>query len=155
MIYPYISHYFYDCLVMLMTLLVGRQIFNIRLTTRQVVFFVLFMMTIYQLNFMFFIPKFGKSIQYVTLYMGLLISYKYIIKMNTIASLIVITTSTAINGIWTNINLHFMLTFLFANYGMALESKHVQYTSYVIVLVILDLILLGFKVRILDLEKYS
>lgn len=155
MFYPYPSHYLYDIMVVGITLLMARQVFNLSLTKKQLVAFVTLMMVCYQANFYIVEPLWGKEFKYITLYFGFLIAYTVIVRLNLISSLIVILSLTAFNGIWTNINLYFMLQTLFGTYAEALAAPHVQYTCYVVSVVILSSLMLLFKVKILDIQRYS
>jgi hypothetical protein len=155
MIYPYVSHYLYDILVIGAALVVGKQLFNFKVTKKQFVAFLLFMMFFYQINFYVTEAFFVKEYKYVVLYMGMLLAYMYILKLRLIAALIVIVTTTALNGIWTNINLIWMLHFLFDNYGDALDAKHLQYSCYTLSVIVLNSLMVLFKVRIVDIRKYN
>lgn len=154
MFYNYPIHYLYDLLAMAMLLVLGNQLFNITFSKKQVIWFLIWMMIFYQINFYLVEAFLPKEFKYITLYLGLYIGYHFIIKLNVIGSLIVIMTTTAMNGIFTNINLIFMLRFLFPNYGIALEAQHLQYTCYIISMVFLSLMTRVLKLKICDLERY-
>jgi len=154
MFYNYTSHYLYDILAIVTLLFNARQMFNLTLTRRQAASFVFWMMLFYQINFYITVPYLNREYKYVVLYLGLYLGYRYIIKMNVVGTLIIITTTTALNGIFTNINLYFMLRYIFPNYGIALEAQHLQYTSYIVSVVILTGIIWVLKPRICDLQRY-
>lgn len=154
MFYNYPTHYLYDMLAIVTLLINARQLFNLNLSKKQATAFVAWMMLFYQINFYITVPYLNREYKYVILYLGLYIGYHFIIKMNVVGSLIVITTTTALNGIFTNINLYFMLKYLFPNYGVALEAQHLQYTCYIISVVILTGLIRVLRVRIFDLQRY-
>lgn len=154
MIYPYISHYFYDLLVIGVALLAGRAMFYLKFTKKQFLFLI-WMMFFTSLIFYVtevFLPK---EFKYVVLYLGMTSAYIYVLKLNWVAALIVIMTTTALNGIWTNINMAWMLEFIFDNYGQALDAKHLQYTCYTLSVTVLNGSIFFFKLHILDLERYN
>lgn len=153
--YNYPIHYLYDFLVVGITLLMARQVFNLKLSKIQLALFLVCMMFCYQLNFYYVIPVLGPSFKYLTLYLGFLFAYTVIVRLSFIASLIVIMSLTAFNGLWTNINLYFMLQFLFSDYKEALSYQHLQYTCYVVSVVILSSLMLLFRVKILDIQRYN
>lgn len=154
MFYEYPMHYIYDLLAIAMLLVLANQVFAIKVTKKQWVMFIIWMMICYQINFYVILEYFPRPTKYVTLYLGLYIGYHFIMKLNTIGSLIVITTSSAMNGIFTNINLFWMLACIFPNYGVALEHVHLQYTCYILSIVVLSLLTRVFKFRVLDLQRY-
>jgi len=155
MIYPYISHYFYDLLVVSLALLVGKQLFHLKFSFKQFLMFLAVMMLCYQFNFYIVERFFGKEYKYVILYIGMLIGYSKLLKLNLIASLIVIMTTAVVNGIWTNVNIMWMLTFLFDTYEEALASQHVQYTCYTLTTCVFNGLLILFRVHIFDIQKYT
>lgn len=155
MIYNYPIHYLYDILVLLMNILLARQVFNLNLTKYQPVLFVAWVMVFYQINFYIIEPNFPKEYKYIILYIGLLTAYYFIAKLSFIASLIILMCSTAFNGFMTNMNLLFMLRFLFPNYGAALEAQHLQYTCYTFTVVLICFLSILFKVKFFDIQKYS
>lgn len=154
MFYNYLMHYIYDIVIVATLLTNAKQLFNLSLSSKQVLAFVAWMMIFYQLNFYVVVPYLNREYKYVVLYLGLYLGYHFIIKLNVVGSLIVITTSTALNGIFTNINLFFMLKFLFPNYGIALDAQHIQYSCYVLTVMILTALLKLSRIRICDLERY-
>lgn len=154
MFYNYPIHYLYDFLTISVILLMGKQMFNLRLKPTYMLAFIMWMMVLYQLNFYVIIPYLPREFKYVTLYLGLYFGFHNIIGLKTVGALIVITVTSAMNGIFTNINLIFMLKFLFPNYGIALEAQHLQYTCYVVSVVILATLLRVFNVKIFDLQRY-
>lgn len=153
--YPYPSHYIFDILVMLMMLLLGKQLYNLTVSKKQGVAFIAFMMMFYQINFYITEVYFDRSFKYPVLYLGLVLAYMIIVRLNLISAMIVILTTAALNGIWTNLNLAFMLTFVYENYGVALEHKQEQYGFYMMTIVIMSSLLMLLKVRIFDIQKYS
>lgn len=155
MIYTYPSHYLYDFLAICMLIVLAKQLYNLILSKKQIVTFVVWMMICYQINFYVVIPKLPREFKYITLYIGLVLGFTFIIKLKLVGSLIVIMTTTALNGIFTNINLIYMLKLLFPNYGVALEAQHIQYTCYVVSIVILSLMTKVLNIRILDIQKYN
>lgn len=155
MIYQYPIHYLYDILVLGMNLMLARQVFNLKVTKKQMVAYIFWVMIFYQINFYLIEPNFSKEFKYITLYVGLLTAYYLIIRLSFIGSLIIIMCTTAFNGIMTNTNLIFMLTLLFPNYGAALEAQHLQYTCYVITVVVMCSLTLIFKLNFFDIQKYS
>lgn len=154
MFYNYPIHYLYDLLAIGVVLFSGKQLFNLDVKRQQAVLFLFWMMMMYQLNFYVVIPYLPREFKYVTLYLGLYFGYHYIIGLKMVGALIVITVTSALNGIFTNINLMWMLKFLFPNYGLALEAQHLQYSCYVVTLVILTCLLKLSKIRIVDLQRY-
>ncbi|MBI9013630.1 MAG: hypothetical protein JEZ08_15460 [Clostridiales bacterium] len=155
MIYNYPSHYLYDFLAVCMLLVLAKQLYNLVLSKKQIVAFVLWMMTWYQINFYIVIPLLPREFKYITLYIGLILGFVFIIRLKLVGSLIVIMTTSALNGVFTNINLFFMLRTLFPNYGVALEAQHVQYTCYIVSIIILSLMTKALNIRILDIQKYN
>jgi hypothetical protein len=155
MIYPYISHYLYDLLVIGIALLAGRAMFNLKFSKGQFFLFLIWMIFFYQLNFYITETFLPKEFKYIILYIGMTSAYILVLKLNWVAALIVIMTTTALNGIWTNINMAWMLRFLFDNYGQALEAKHLQYTCYTLSVTILNGSIALFKLHILDLKRYN
>lgn len=155
MIYTYPSHYLYDFLAVCMLIFLAKQLYNLILSKQQIITFVIWMMISYQINFYVVIPLLPREFKYITLYIGLVLGFMFIIRLKLVGSLIVIMTTTALNGIFTNINLIFMLKFLFPNYGVALDAQHIQYTCYVVSIVILSLMTKVFNIRILDIQKYN
>ncbi|MCH4887139.1 hypothetical protein EZV73_06135 [Acidaminobacter sp. JC074] len=154
MFYNYPIHYLYDLLAMGVILFLGKQLFNLTVTKKQMGLFIGWMMLCYQINFYLVVPYLQRELKYIVLYLGLYIGFRYIIKLKTVGSLIVITTTSALNGIFTNINLYFMLVFLFPNYGVALEAQHLQYTCYIVSIVLLSILTKVLNLQIFDLEKY-
>lgn len=154
-IYEYPIHYLYDVLVMLMMVLMGRQFFNLNMTRKQVISFVLFMMVFYQINFLYVEPVYDKGPKYLVLYLGLFLAYKLIAKLNWVSAMLVILTTSVFNGIWTNVNVMFMLTFFYDNYGIALDHKHEQYTFYFITVMIMAGLTLMSRFKIVDIQKYN
>jgi len=138
-----------------MLLFLAEQLYNLVLSKKQIGLFVLWMMTCYQINFYIVIPLLPREFKYLTLYIGLVIAFTLIIRLKLVPSLIVIMTTTALNGIFTNINLIYMLKLLFPNYGVALEAQHLQYTCYVVSIVILSLMTKVLGIKILDIQKYN
>lgn len=155
MIYNYPIHYLYDLLAVCMLLFMAKQLYNLVLTKKQIVSFVIWMMFCYQLNFYVIIPNFPREFKFLTLYVGLISGFAVLIKLNLVGSLIVIMSTSALNGVFTNINLFFMLGLLFPNYGAALEAQHVQYTCYIISIVVLSLSTKVFGIRIFDIQRYD
>jgi len=155
MIYTYPLHYLYDFLAVCMLLFLAEQLYNLVLSRKQIGLFVLWMMACYQINFYLVIPLLPREFKYITLYVGLVIAFTLIIRLKLVPSLIVIMTTTALNGIFTNINLIYMLKLLFPNYGVALEAQHLQYTCYVVSIVILSLMTKVLGIKILDIRKYN
>jgi len=155
MFYNYPSHYLYDFVVLTMNILLAKQVFNLTLTRNQIIAFVGWMMIFYQINFYLIVPNYPREYKYIILYLGLILAYYLIANLSFTASLIVIMTTTALNGIWTNINLGFMLQFVFKNYGLALESQHLQYTCYTLTIVIMASLVMLFRFRIFDIQKYN
>jgi hypothetical protein len=155
MIYNYPIHYLYDFLAVAMLLFVAKQMYNLVLSKKQIVGFMTWMMLFYQINFYLVIPNLPREFKYMTLYVGLVAGFTVIIRLNLVGSLIVIMSTTAINGIFTNINLIFMMGLIFPNYGVALESQHLQYTCYIISIVILSLSTKMFRIKILDIQRYN
>lgn len=155
MFYEYPSHYIYDFIVISMTVLVGRQAYNIKMSPKQYAVYTAFMMLCYQINFYIIVPFFPREFKYVTLYVGLLLAFLYILKLKLIPALIVIVSAAAFNGIWTNINLYFMLKYVFENYGKALEAVHAQYSYYVISVIILSSLVLISNIKVVDIQKYN
>jgi hypothetical protein len=155
MFYPFPLHYLYDFLVLTMTLIVTRQVFNLKLNIKQYTAFVSVMMFFYQFNFLVIERQFPKEVKYVTLYIGFMVCYMYIVKLKFLPALIITMCTTAFNGIWTNINLFFMLSFLFPTYEVALEFKHLQYTCYTFTVLVLSALTLLFRFRIFDIQRYN
>ncbi len=155
MVYNYPSHYLYDFLAVSMLLVLAKQLYNISLDKKQIASFIIWMMLFYQINFYIIIPNFQREYKYAVLYIGLFLGFHFMIRLNSVVSVIIIMTTTALNGIFTNLNLLFMLQFIFPNYGVALEAQHFQYSCYIISIVILSMLTRVFKLRICDLERYS
>jgi hypothetical protein len=61
----------------------------------------------------------------------------------------------AVNGIATNFNIFALLLNQFDSYGLALESDFIQYTSLVMVTLMIFMILKTFNIRILDISRYD
>lgn len=154
MFYPYFSHYFYDILVISIALLAGKQLFHLKFSQKQFIAFIIAMMFCYQLNF-YFIEDIGKEYKYIVLYTGMILSYIFILRLSLTAALIVIMTTTAFNGIWTNFNMLWMLKFLFDDYQAALDSKHIQYTCYTVTVCTFNSLIVLFKIHIFDIQKYN
>lgn len=154
-IYNHPSHYLYDILIMLMMVLMGRQLFNLTMTWKQVVAFVSFMMVFYQINFLVVEPLLGKGPKYLVLYLGLYLAYMLIVKLNWLSALVTILTMSAFNGIWTNINIMVMLSFFYDNYAEALEHQHAQYTFYVVTVMFLAGFTILSKFKLFDIQKYN
>ena len=155
MIYNYPSHYVYDFIAVASSLLIVRQIFALSMGKKQFVLFMAWMMTVYQINFYMVIPYFPREYKYLTFMIGFFLAYKIIGKLNYVSSMIIVMVMILLNGMWTNINLYFMLQFIFPNYGLALEAQHFQYTSYIVSVLIGTTIVLLSKVKIVDIERYS
>jgi len=155
MIYNYPIHYLYDLLAICMMLFIGKQLYNLILTKKQIISFVVWMMICYQINFYIVIRYLPREFKYVTLYLGLVIGFLLFVRLNLVGSLLVILTTTSVNGVFTNINLFFMLKFLFPNYGIALEAQHIQYTCYIVSVVILSLMTKVFNIKIFDIQRYN
>jgi len=154
MFYSYPIHYLYDVLAVGVILFLGKQLFNLTLRKKQAALFIGWMMLCYQINFYIVVPLLSRELKYIVLYIGLYIGFRYIIGLKIVSSLIVITTTSALNGIFTNINLFLMLSFLFPNYGVALEAQHLQYTCYIVSIVFLSILTKVLNLYIFDLEKY-
>ncbi|MBN2795461.1 MAG: hypothetical protein JXR88_08660 [Clostridia bacterium] len=154
-IYAHPSQYLYDILVMLMMVLMGKQLFNLTMTWKQVVAFVSFMMIFYQINFLFVERLVGKGPKYVVLYLGLFIAYMLIIKLNWLSALVTILTMSAFNGIWTNINILLMLSLFYDDYAEALSHQHAQYTFYVVTVMVLAGFTILSKFKLFDIQKYN
>ncbi len=155
MFYTYPSHYLYDFLAVSMLLVLAKQLYNISLDKKQIASFIIWMMLFYQINFYIIIPNFQREYKFAVLYIGLFLGFHFIIRLNSVVSVIIIMTTTALNGIFTNLNLLFMLQFVFPNYGVALEAQHFQYSCYIISIVILSMLTRVFRLRICDLQRYS
>ena len=155
MVYTYPSHYLYDFLAVSMLLVLAKQLYNISLDKKQIASFIIWMMLFYQINFYIIIPNFQREYKFAVLYIGLFLGFHFIIRLNSVVSVIIIMTTTALNGIFTNLNLLFMLQFVFPNYGVALEAQHFQYSCYIISIVILSMLTRVFRLRICDLQRYS
>jgi CDP-diglyceride synthetase len=155
MVYNYPSHYLYDFLAVSMLLVLAKQLYNISLDKKQIASFIIWMMLFYQINFYIIIPNFQREYKYAVLYIGLFLGFHFIIRLNSVVSVIIIMTTTSLNGIFTNLNLLFMLQFVFPNYGVALEAQHFQYSCYIISIVILSMLTRVFRLRICDLQRYS
>lgn len=154
-IYPHLSHYLYDILVMLMMVLMGKQLFNLNMSWKKVVVFVAFMMIFYQINFLFTEPLIGKGPKYLVLYMGLFLAYVIVIRLNWVSALMMILTMSAFNGIWTNINVMVMLTFFYENYAEAISHQHAQYTFYVVTVMTMASLTILSRFKLFDIQKYN
>lgn len=155
MFYNYPIHYLYDFLVLSMNILMVRQVFQLRLSTERMLLFIAWVMVFYQINFYVVEPSLPKEYKYIVLYIGLLSAYYLIMRLSLVGSMIIIMCTTAFNGVMTNINILFMLRFLFPNYGAALQAQHLQYTCYVITVVLICFATILFRVEFFDIEKYS
>ncbi len=155
MIYEYPVHYLYDLVLVIATLLVINQCFLITASKKTILIFVLFMMLCYQINFYIAIPLIGRPFKYVILLIGFFISYKFVLKLNMISSVLVLMGTVLINSLITNINLLFMLTFIFTDYETALKSAHLQYTCYMFTVLLFSVAIKISKITIIDIERYS
>jgi hypothetical protein len=72
-----------------------------------------------------------------------------------VASTLFMIINLTINGIATNLNIFTLLLTQYGSYGLALESDFYQYTSLVMVMMMIYIVLKTFNIRILDISRYN
>lgn len=93
--------------------------------------------------------------KYICIFIGFSLGIRFILKLPTIATVLVMILNLTINGIATNINIMTLVMVQFNSYGIALEHDFVQYTSLVMVTLMQFLIIKTFNIRILDISRYN
>lgn len=143
--------------IMVVTMTVGmiKQLFYIKMVLSKVIMFVIWMQLVFIFNDFVIQANFPLEFKYPTILVGFSIGFYFILNFPLIATVMVMIVNLAVNALATNLNIFTLLLTQFSSYGVALANDFTQYTSLVMMTVMIYLIIKTFDVRILDISRYS
>jgi len=132
-----------------------KQLFYVKTTAKQTLLYLTWIQIVFIFNDYVIQTNFDLQYKYLTIFVGFVIAFVYIIKLSKVASVLVMVISLTINGMATNLNILALTLNQFSSYGEALEHDFIQYTSLVMVTGMIYMVMKTFNVRVLDVSKYN
>lgn len=145
----------HNLIITYLTLGILNQLFYIRISRRQVISYVLWMQAIFIFNDFVIQAHFPLEWKYPMLFVGFTVGFLVFLRLPLVSSMLLMIINLAINGIATNLNIATLLLTQFKSYGLALESDFYQYTSLVMVILMMFMVLKTFNIRVLDISRYN
>ncbi|MBI9013629.1 MAG: hypothetical protein JEZ08_15455 [Clostridiales bacterium] len=145
----------HNLIITYLTLGILRQLFYIKRNKIQTISYVLWMQAVFIFNDFFIQAHLPLEFKYLSLFVGFTFGFIVFLKLPIVSTTLFMIVNLAINGIATNFNIVALLLTQFDSYGLALESDFIQYTSLVMVTLMVFMILKTFDVRILDISRYN
>lgn len=131
------------------------QLFYIRVPYKKITLFVLWIQVVFIFNDFVVEPRFALSWKYPVIFIGFYVGFLFLMRISFVSSTLLIISNLIINGTATNINIFVLLLTQYDNYGHALAQNFVQYTSLVMVMSMLYMLIKAFNVRLLDISRYD
>lgn len=145
----------HNLIITYLTLGILRQLFYIRKQFSQTISYVIWMQLVFIFNDFVIQAHFPLEFKYLNLFVGFVIGFLLFLKLPLVSTTLFMIINLAVNGIATNFNIFALLLNQFSSYGLALESDFIQYTSLVMVTLMIFMILKTFNLRILDISRYN
>lgn len=145
----------HNLIITYLTLGILRQLFYIRRKFKQTLTYVLWMQLVFLFNDFYIQVHLPLEFKYLVIFIGFIVGFIVFLKLPIVSTTLFIIINLAVNGIATNFNIFALLLNQFDSYGQALESDFIQYTSLVMVTLIIYMILKTFDFRILDISRYD
>lgn len=145
----------HNLIITYLTLGILRQLFYIKRNNMQTISYIIWMQVVFVFNDFFIQAYLPLEFKYINILVGFTIGFLVFLRLSMVSTTLLVIVNLAINGIATNLNICTLLFTQFDNYGLALESDFVQYTSLVMVTLMVFMILKTFNVRILDISRYN
>lgn len=148
----YIIH---DIILAYISLKISQQLFSLKFTLLNAIYFVFFMQVVFIFNDFIIEPNFELQFKYIIILIGFYTAYLMFVKMHFVSALLIMLCNLAVNGVSTNLNIQVLLLARFNSYGAALENDFLQYSSLILVMIFFYLILRLFKFQIVDISRYN
>jgi len=145
----------HNLIITYLTLAILRQLFYIKRNKKQTIPYVIWMQMVFIFNDFFIQVHLPLEFKYLNLFIGFTFGFIVFLRLPIVSTTLFMIVNLAINGIATNFNIFTLLLTQFDSYGLALESDFIQYTSLVMVTLMVFMILKTFNIRILDISRYN
>lgn len=148
-------YFAHNLIITYITLGILNQLFYIRVDKTRNVLYVIWMQLFFIVNDFVIQVYLPLEYKYPFIFIGFIVGFLVFLRLPIVASMLFMIINLAVNGIATNLNIFTLLINQFTSYGLALENDFYQYTSLVMVMMMMYMILKTFNVRILDISRYN
>ncbi|MCH4887138.1 hypothetical protein EZV73_06130 [Acidaminobacter sp. JC074] len=145
----------HNLIITYLTVSILKQLFYIKVEQKMVMAYVLWMQLVFVFNDFVIQVHLPLEYKYPFLFLGFLVGFLIFLKLPLTSSVLIIIVNMAINSLATNVNIFTLLIHQFKSYGLALENDFYQYTTLVMVMMMIYIVLRTFDVRILDISRYN
>ena len=145
----------HNLIITYLTLGILNQLFYIRITKLQTILYVLWMQGVFVFNDFVIQAQFPLEYKYPVIFIGFTLGFLVFLRLTLVSSMLLMIINLSVNGMATNLNIFTLLLTQFKSYGIALENDFYQYTSLVMVILMMFMILKTFNIRILDISRYN
>jgi len=145
----------HNLIITYLTLGILNQLFYIKISKKQTALYVLWMQAIFIFNDFVIEANFPLEWKYPTIFVGFTVGFLVFLRLPLVSSMLLMIMNLSINGVATNLNIVTLSLTQFESYGHALEADFYQYTSLVMVILMMFMVLRTFNVRVLDISRYN
>lgn len=146
---------FHNLIITVISLEMLKQLFYLKVTLKQSLAYIVWIQIMFVISDVFIQANFPLEYKYPFIFLGFTLGYYFFIKLPFISSIVVMFVNLIVNGISTNFNILVLTLTQFESYGEALDSHFIQYTSLVMVMAIIYMLIKTFDVHILDIKRYN
>lgn len=145
----------HNLIVTYLTINILNQLFYIKVNKTRNIMYVLWIQLVFLFNDFVVQVHLPLEYKYLNIFVGFTIGFLVFLRLPPVASTLFMIINLTINGIATNLNMFTLMLTQYGSYGQALESDFYQYTSLVMVMMMIYIVLKTFNIRILDISRYN
>lgn len=131
------------------------QLFFIKIKWRTFVMFVLWIQLVFIFNDYVIQPRYSLQWKYPVIFAGFFLGFYVFVRLKFLSTLMVMIVNLIVNGIATNMNMMLLLMTQYDSYGQALDGDFIQYTSLVMVMIMVYILIKTFDIRFVDISRYD
>jgi len=145
----------HNLIITYLSISILKQLFFIQVGNNKIISYLIWMQMVFVFNDFVIQVHLPLEYKYPFIFLGFLVGFLVFLKLPLTSSILIIIVNMAINSLATNVNIFALVVHQFSNYGTALEHDFYQYSTLVMVMLMIYIVLRTFNIRILDISRYN